>query len=438
MSSVGPGRVPLSGADATPVPHGYGALMGEEVATVADAATAISADASSEAASEASGSNGRLRGRSLVLVILGALVAVVGIVVAITFALQNAAHAEAFARAEAAHASAASAVDEHQAALDRWERTAADAVALRDAVGDGVLPHGALLGGDAALAPVTAAQTTLADALERISSPVEPPTRVLEVVGPELGTDELAGLADRLEALATQVRASRLLLAGQTADIAAEATALERQVRALAESLPATHEALLAARTLAPEDVRAAATAAMQAISAVDVADAPGLMAAYASAVGSVISAHDTEAARLAAEEAARQAAQQPKRSGSSGSGGGGTTSNGVLTATNAHRAADGKGALAWNSTLASRSCSWASHLAASDSGLSHSSDSSGFGWWGENVASGYRTASAVVTGWMNSTGHRENILNGNFTKMGSCSATAASGTLYWVQQFGS
>lgn len=434
VSSDEPGRVPLSGADATPVPHGYGALVGEEVATVADVA--------SDDASEASPSNGRLCGRSLVLVILGALVAVSGIVVAISFALQNAAHAEAFARAEAAHASAASAVDEHEAALDRWEQTAADAAALRDAVGDGVLPHGALLGGDAALAPVTAARATLAGALERITSPVEPPTRVLEVVGPELGTDELAGLADRLEALATQVRASRLLLAGQTGDVAAEATALERQVRALAESLPVTHDALLAARTLAPEDVRAAATAALQAIAAsdVDVADASGLMAAYATAAGSVIAAHDAEAARLAAEEAARQSAQQPKRGGSSGSGGGGagTTSNGVLTATNAHRAAGGKGALSWNSTLASRSCSWAAHLAASDSGLSHSSDSSGFGWWGENVASGYRTASAVVTGWMNSTGHRENILNGNFTKMGSCSATAASGTLYWVQQFGS
>ena len=37
----------------------------------------------------------------------------------------------------------------------------------------------------------------------------------------------------------------------------------------------------------------------------------------------------------------------------------------------------------------------------------------------GENIAQGYRTAEAVMTGWMNSTGHRENILNPTFTEIG-------------------
>ena len=37
----------------------------------------------------------------------------------------------------------------------------------------------------------------------------------------------------------------------------------------------------------------------------------------------------------------------------------------------------------------------------------------------GENIAYGYRTPQDVVTAWMNSTGHRENILSKNFTEIG-------------------
>lgn len=37
----------------------------------------------------------------------------------------------------------------------------------------------------------------------------------------------------------------------------------------------------------------------------------------------------------------------------------------------------------------------------------------------GENIAMGYRTAKSVVDGWMNSPGHRANILNKSFTKIG-------------------
>lgn len=37
----------------------------------------------------------------------------------------------------------------------------------------------------------------------------------------------------------------------------------------------------------------------------------------------------------------------------------------------------------------------------------------------GENIAMGYRSPEAVVEGWMNSPGHRANILNGDFTHIG-------------------
>lgn len=127
------------------------------------------------------------------------------------------------------------------------------------------------------------------------------------------------------------------------------------------------------------------------------------------------------------------------RRSGGGGAGGGGGGSA-VLTHTNAARAANGLPGLSWNGTLTSRSCTWAAHLASINSDLSvnpHSTFAGGFARWGENVAYGYGTASAVVNGWMGSTGHRANILNAQYTMMGSCSAAASNGTIYWVQQFG-
>jgi uncharacterized protein YkwD len=37
----------------------------------------------------------------------------------------------------------------------------------------------------------------------------------------------------------------------------------------------------------------------------------------------------------------------------------------------------------------------------------------------GENVAAGQKTVSEVMSGWMNSPGHRHNIQNGNFRNIG-------------------
>lgn len=51
----------------------------------------------------------------------------------------------------------------------------------------------------------------------------------------------------------------------------------------------------------------------------------------------------------------------------------------------------------------------------------------------GENIAMGYSSPAAVVEGWMNSEGHRANILNGSFTKMGL--GYVSSGN-YWCQMF--
>ncbi len=51
----------------------------------------------------------------------------------------------------------------------------------------------------------------------------------------------------------------------------------------------------------------------------------------------------------------------------------------------------------------------------------------------GENIAKGYATPAAVVNGWMNSSGHRANILNASFTRIGV--GYVANGN-YWTQMF--
>lgn len=53
----------------------------------------------------------------------------------------------------------------------------------------------------------------------------------------------------------------------------------------------------------------------------------------------------------------------------------------------------------------------------------------------GENIAKGQKTAEAVVNAWMNSEGHRKNILNANFTDMG-IGYIKSNGTTYWTQMF--
>jgi uncharacterized protein YkwD len=57
-------------------------------------------------------------------------------------------------------------------------------------------------------------------------------------------------------------------------------------------------------------------------------------------------------------------------------------------------------------------------------------------GGWAENIAKGYPTAEAVMQGWMNSTGHRTNILNCNLKALG-VGVVRSNGRLYWTQDFG-
>lgn len=53
----------------------------------------------------------------------------------------------------------------------------------------------------------------------------------------------------------------------------------------------------------------------------------------------------------------------------------------------------------------------------------------------GENIAYGQRSPQAVMTSWMNSSGHRANILSSNFTGM-AVGHVSYGGVNYWVQLF--
>lgn len=54
----------------------------------------------------------------------------------------------------------------------------------------------------------------------------------------------------------------------------------------------------------------------------------------------------------------------------------------------------------------------------------------------GENIAWGQRSPEEVVTAWMNSSGHRANIMNANFTTIGVGYYRNAKGVNYWCQLF--
>jgi len=119
-----------------------------------------------------------------------------------------------------------------------------------------------------------------------------------------------------------------------------------------------------------------------------------------------------------------------------------------VLAIVNQERSANGCGTVKINAKLATSARQHSADQAANDK-MSHTgSDGSSFvqraqraGYQnaiGENVAAGYRTPAAVMEGWMNSPGHRANILNCQAKAIGIGVVAAADGTLYWTQVFGS
>jgi len=57
-------------------------------------------------------------------------------------------------------------------------------------------------------------------------------------------------------------------------------------------------------------------------------------------------------------------------------------------------------------------------------------------GGWGENIAAGYPTPASVVSGWLNSPGHRANIENASYIAIGSGAAAGGTGQIFWAHTF--
>ncbi len=53
-----------------------------------------------------------------------------------------------------------------------------------------------------------------------------------------------------------------------------------------------------------------------------------------------------------------------------------------------------------------------------------------------ENIAMGQQTSTEAVQSWMNSPGHRANMLNASYSRVGAAAYTASNGQTYWCIQF--
>ena len=100
-----------------------------------------------------------------------------------------------------------------------------------------------------------------------------------------------------------------------------------------------------------------------------------------------------------------------------------------VIAKTNAARARSGLAPLAADGQLMNGARNQARWMARNRN-LSHGSGVT------ENIGMGQTSASEAVSSWMQSSGHRANILGGGHTRIGVAMVHSADGTAYWCQQF--
>lgn len=120
-----------------------------------------------------------------------------------------------------------------------------------------------------------------------------------------------------------------------------------------------------------------------------------------------------------------------------------------VIDLTNGERQKADRPPLASHPSLMQAAQSYAELLASSDC-FGHTCgpvpdfrdrvEQAGYTGWialGENIAAGAQTPEAVMNVWLNSAGHRDNILNPNYTEIGVGVASGGRYGMYWVQVFG-
>lgn len=125
------------------------------------------------------------------------------------------------------------------------------------------------------------------------------------------------------------------------------------------------------------------------------------------------------------------------------------TASRQVVDLVNAERAQRGLAPLRFDSRLATAAERHAQDQAARRQMSHQGSDGSdagvrirraGYVWsaWAENIAYGHVSPGSVVNAWMNSSGHRLNILSTTLTDTGVGVAVGPDGRYYWTQVFAS
>lgn len=118
-----------------------------------------------------------------------------------------------------------------------------------------------------------------------------------------------------------------------------------------------------------------------------------------------------------------------------------------VIALANRHRSAGGCGPVKLDTRLRTAARAHSADMAAKNY-FSHTGADGSSPWdrakragysspSGENIAMGQRSAEAVMQAWMNSDGHRKNILNCDSKAIGVGLRRNASGTPYWTQLFG-
>ncbi|MFD8410572.1 CAP domain-containing protein [Streptomyces sp. NPDC059650] len=118
-----------------------------------------------------------------------------------------------------------------------------------------------------------------------------------------------------------------------------------------------------------------------------------------------------------------------------------------VLALVNKERSAAGCGPLSTNSKLSAAARAYSdtmaragvmSHTGPDGSTMTSRVEAAGYKWsnLGENIARGQADADAVMKAWMNSPGHRANILNCAFKEIG-IGVHKGDGGPWWTQNFG-
>ncbi|MFJ8000573.1 CAP domain-containing protein [Streptomyces sp. NPDC096310] len=145
-------------------------------------------------------------------------------------------------------------------------------------------------------------------------------------------------------------------------------------------------------------------------------------------------------------EDEAPAPAQTTERAGEQSQAAPSSTASAVLSLVNQERAKVGCAALKADASLNALAQGFSDDMAAR--GFFDHTDPDGDTPWdradqagvknlgGENIARGQATAEAVMDSWMNSEGHRANILNCDYTRLG-VGVNTSSGGPWWTQNFG-